>query len=474
MDTRPGKVNMPVRYLFTTLCLLPLALSSNAFAQNGSFPQADSVYGSGGYAQPSFGPGPQGQGQYGQGMMPQGPHGGYQGGYGPQGYSAPFPPAYGYPGNGFIDGNMPNTTYTQYPDDGGWLYADSPIEKALKNTFRHGFFRLEYLLWDVEDPGNTVVGTDLSGFRNNPGALVPATDLVTGALIGLGVVQNLDTISLKDNNGIRGTWGLPIFEGTLETSVFSLQTNTSSIVGGVQIPSTTGALDGIFPLIPLDVDGTNALLSFNRSYQATLRTGIWGTEANYVVDAPDPNAFFQVRPMIGFRYMNFRETFSQVGVNTSAGEDPSDPAATTYTTTIDSSVNNNYYGPQIGLRAELVGKRFSLAAEPKALIGLNSYKATLSDQNVLEGEGLVSQTVTDTTFGPILDLQVSGKVHVTESFSIFVSWEGMWTGMVSRPYMNVDYNATTQTNPPETNLRLNPRFTDAFLQGLTVGGEVRY
>lgn len=466
---------MPVRYSFTTFCLLSVAFGVTAQAQEGHFPQADSVYGPGGYAQPSFGPGPQGAGQYGQGMMPpQGPHGGYQHGYGPQGFSAPYPPAYGTPGNGFLEGNMPNTTYQQYPDDGGWLYADSPLEKGLKNTFRHGFFRLEYLLWDVEDPGNTVVGTDLSDYRSNPGQTVLVTDPVSGGIIGNGIVQNLDLIALKDNNGIRGTWGLPIFGGTLETSVFSLQTNSSRINGEVQYPSSTGAIDGLFPAIPFNVDGTNLLLTFDRSYEATLRTSVWGTEANYVLDAVDPNAFFQVRPLIGFRYLNFRETFSQTGVSTSGGQDPSDPAATTYTTTIDSSVNNNYYGPQIGLRAELVGRRFSLAAEPKALIGLNSYKASLSNENVLEGESLASRSVTETTFGPILDMQVSGKVHLNDHFSIFVSWEGMWTGFASRPYLNVNYNGTNQTNPPSSNLQLEPRFTDVFLQGMTVGGEFRY
>ncbi|MBA4031608.1 MAG: hypothetical protein C0478_12065 [Planctomyces sp.] len=466
---------MPVRYSFTTFCLLSVALGVTAQAQEGYFPQADSVYGPGGYAQPSFGQGPQGAGQYGQGMMPpQGPHGGYQHGYGPQGFSAPYPPAYGAPGNGFLEGNMPNTTYQQYPDDGGWLYADSPLEKGLKNTFRHGFFRLEYLLWDVEDPGNTVVGTDISGYRNNPGQIVPVSDPVTGTITGTGIVQNLDLISLKDNNGIRGTWGLPIFNGTLETSVFSLQTNTSRINGEVQLPSATGAIDGLFPIIPFVVDGQQLLQTFDRSYQASYRTSVWGTESNYVLDAFDPNAFFQVRPLIGFRYMNIRETLSQTGVNTRSGQDPTDPAATTYTTTIDSTANNNFYGPQIGLRTELVGKRFTLGAEPKAMLGLNSYKSSLAYAGTIEDQALVQNSVTDTTFGTILSIQAYGKVHLSESFSIFVSWEGMYTGFVTRPYLNVGYYGTAQTNPPTDTLTNDPKFTDVFLQGLTVGGELRY
>src|SRR5688572_19718882 len=57
----------------------------------------------------------------------------------PEHYGAPVPPdlyTYG------------RTRYTEMPDDHGWAYGDSNLEKFLKETFRRGYFRLEYLNWD--------------------------------------------------------------------------------------------------------------------------------------------------------------------------------------------------------------------------------------------------------------------------------------------------------------------------------------
>ncbi len=89
---------------------------------------------------------------------------GYQGGYGPQGYSAPFPPAYGYRG---MASSMETCRIRLTPSIrmtvAGCMCRFTDREGLEEHFPAHGFFRLEYLLWDVEDPGNTVVGTDLSG-----------------------------------------------------------------------------------------------------------------------------------------------------------------------------------------------------------------------------------------------------------------------------------------------------------------------
>ncbi len=540
------------------------------------------------------------------------------------------------------------TIYEELPDDQGWLYQDTPLERALKNTFRHAYFRTDYLLWNVSEPGNNLIGADTAiiGFdeitrgglvndlnntyayptsANGPFLFQPFIDPSTpfqvsnpdnpdinntfNALISV-VQPSLQDVDIDNNNGVRLTFGLPTNIGTFEANVFALQTSTSSlhrpqtqqfdvydsngngIFGEIFTPLLPGEFDRdgnmVNPdvvssfqafAIPILVDGQvpqlgvadsgntpnvtapqlppfsnplspgtflnpsgtiqttpgrgdnfrivwavsdpNDPTTYVSTYQAALRTSVWGSEANFLAEPWDPGSPLAFRPIMGFRYIEFRESFSQTGNYEYVEDDPRATGNQTLQTisprSILSSTINNMYGPQLGFRAELPSRWFTVGVQPKVMMGLNTYKATLDTQNVLRPDSFLVATRNssdpvgraellaafqdplvqrtddvdqslrrnESTFGVIGDLETYTRLHLTEYFSLHVGYNLMWVGMLTRPYDNVVYNARTVqipnpngdgtvTNRLDSDFKLDVHYSGAILQGLNIGAELQY
>jgi hypothetical protein len=438
------------------------------------------------------------------GMVPAGWHGGP-----PAGQSLP-PGYYAVPGSGvpgpFAIGKG-RTVFEELPDDTGWLYEDSPLDRMLTNLFRHAYFRVEYLLWDVSDPGDNILGAP-TNFVADPSQPFVITDPITGSLLDV-VAPTLSDVKVNDNNGIRATFGFSVFEaGTLEASVFALQTSTSAKgtptvfglttidldgdgtadtdVNGNTIFVSGNVIDGVAQSMLIDgvvPPGNNFFLLNDLDYHLSLKTQVWGAEGNWVVAPYDPGAPLLVTPLLGFRYFNFREDLRQSGVysfqrldaNGIPQFDPvtGEPIIDPVQRKIDSTAINNLYGPQLGLRAELNNRWFSVGAQPKVMLGLNSYKVDLNTYQVLsptDPPQNISQT--DTTFGIVGDLEVYTRLHLTSHLSVFTSYNLLWAGLITRPADNVVYNI--QRSPRQSNLALDPTFSGVMLHGLSVGGELRW
>lgn len=406
--------------------------------------------------------------------------GGY--GHGPAGGMA-APPAYGqwppqYVSPAMPGAGLPRTTYEELPDDRGWLFDDSPVGDFLEERLRRAFFRTEYILWSVSGPGDTLLGeVPLAG--NNPRLPFPAPDPVTGAIVGTATAPSLGEININNNNGFRGTFGAPVGPGAFEASAFILATSDAELNLTGRI--TPGDLVGppiVLPTFvgqPTLVEGARSdtgLLLYTDSYEAVLRTSVWGTEANYIFNAPNANSGNPVTfsPLVGARYLNFRESLRQAGVY-----DFTNDGGVTFTPVerqINSSTINNSYGPQFGVRAEMNISRLTIGAEPKVMLGLNSYKATLSTRNILSPtEAPLNVSETKTTFGPVADLKVYTRFALSENVHAFASYNFMWAGLITRPDNNIVYN-TSITGVGD--FRQNVNYTDAIIQGLSVGAEFRY
>lgn len=448
-----------------------------------------------------------------------------QAGYADPGYSRKAP-VYGY-GQAPIPQGPGRTIYEQLPDDQGWLYEDAPIDRILKSAFRHAYFRADYLLWDISDPGDDVLGAPTNLTVPNPNSQVPIpanqvpvlqlTDQ-DGNLIEA-VQPTLANVFTNENNGLRLTFGMPLAElGTFEASVFALQTSRSTL-GFPDIRSVDVDGDGITDFdgfTPIDTNGdgidddfisqnvvdavaqavlvngqvpagNNFVLINDVDYQATLKTSVWGAEGNFLFAPYNPNQDFVTTPMVGVRYMNFNEELRQSGSYTSQVIDPvtglpvldvnGNPVTQVSNRRIDATTKNHLVGPQFGFRTELRRKWFAVGATPKVMLGVNNYRAELGTVQVLNPND-PSQSLLDkgTTFGVIGDIEVYSRVYLGEHFSAFVGYNFLWAGMITRPADDIVYNIQSAAagQPAQSAFDLDIGYSGAILQGLSIGGQIEY
>lgn len=407
-----------------------------------------------------------------------------QGGYPPPGYAMPQGPR--GPGN---------TTFVELPDDKGYGYEDSPFDRAITNTFRNGSLRLEYLLWDISNPGRNILGADVpSPDINQPDPTQPFDFLIPGQLNQTrAVAPSLDRVNTNDNNGIRGTYTLPFRSGALEASVFALQVSHSA----VPIPEelvidfndadldliTTDSINAIgaiyTPLLINNVIPLGGLgLVWDQGYRAELKTRVWGTEANWVPNASDGGSPLQLSPIFGFRMLEFAEDLRQSGAyNFSVTAADGTVTTSVVNRRISSTTDNYVYGPQFGLRSELVSKWVSFGAQPKVMLGMNTYKAAIQTQNILSPTDVNQNLLQkDTTFGIIGDFEVYSKLHIRPHFNLFVSYNLLWAGLITRPAENIVYNVSGAVGGAgrQSDFGLDVNYSGAMMQGLSVGGELNW
>ena len=441
---------------------------------------------------------------------------------GPMGYQRG--PAPGMPGA------PPRTIYEELPDDLGFAAEDTPLGQMLTNTFRHSWFRAEYLLWNISGPGNVVLteqtsngvvtqnaitggfsdGTTTGGaypYGLNSGTTFPrqVNTLASGTLTtvsGNSQVPSLTDFAISNLNGFRGTYGLPTAAGTIELSGFVLGASSSGYDAGITIPGSaiqqqiianpaqavgsalgtnglpaTNGQSATFLSQAMLVDGTLAagsttggtFIDYDISYHAKLTTSAWGTEGNFVLNSPDPNSMFQLAPTFGFRYLSFQDKLLQNGLYT----DSSTATPTIVNRQINSNAHNNVLGPQIGLRAEFVQPMFLIGFEPKIMAGFNSWQSGLDTTNILSasdpGQSLLQR---GSTFSPLVDLKAYTNITIAKYLSAYVSYNFIYTSNLNRSYNDIVYNRNSTTG--QSDFSLQKVYSSATLQGLSFGFEFRY
>lgn len=484
---------------------------------------------------------------------------GWKSGY--TGNPAYGPPAYGPPGP--IPAGPGQTRYVELPDDKGFGYEGSPLERTLVETFRHAYFRADYLLWSISDPGAVWLGArnGAGGFAapqpNGLAGTDPTQPFSTTVPNGpfnqpaFTAVPTLSSVSTNNNNGIRGIFAVPFKGATFEASVFGLANNratipfpekiyldTNGLVAAnsvntnplVQVPGPTVDMRALpVSVIPgnpdaygsnrVDVAATPVLVNGQPSaagtflfwdpwvqvlpgaatptlvpnapaaFTATLNSQVWGTEGNWVIDPVDPGAAIRLSPTIGFRYLTFNEDLRQSGTWNFVTLDPNlgTPTIFNLTRQINASAINNLYGPQIGFRSEFGSKWVTFGAAPKVMLGFNTYKAALQTSGITATSGVDannnaiaipdSQSLLhrETTFGIVGDLQVYSSLNLSQNFSLRVGYDLLWAGLVTRPANDIVYNI--RQNPlggQSSGFSIKPEYPGLLLQGLSIGGELRY
>lgn len=315
-----------------------------------------------------------------------------------------------------------------------------------------------------------------------------------GNTAGFTLFAQSNGLDLIDTPGIRGTMGVAMNGGDLELSFFGFQ-QQSSVTAYNDIDGTRQILDSVaiaaglptinpelgtstnpnyaIPLLTdgtvIDVAGLNSLI-FDKSLQATLSSQMWGTELTFLTDRYVPGEGFGFQWLGGLRYTNLAETYNIHGVYDGG-------AVADRTTNIGSSVNSNYYGPEIGARASVNTRWFTLSATPRIMMGLNDHTASVSSNTT--GFIPTSYESRKVNFGTITQLNLAAEVHLSTRFSVYGGYDFMWLTQVSRPDQNIYYNSISDSISGGTagftpDIRQKVQHSNFSANGFSLGAVFRY
>jgi hypothetical protein len=369
--------------------------------------------------------------------------------YGPYG-QAPAP-------NQYVDPNIVQELLP--PDRGLWWDVDYRLNAFMRDISHQMFFRLEWLSTNVDAPGHTLLGAQLASVPNPRDPFL--VQLPNGAVTTAAV---LDTSSVDfDNiNGIRGTWGVPLSFGSIETAVWGTENSTSRINTDL-LPATDPLQDVRVIATSLFTDGQpgSTVVLYDADFQAKYSTEIFSAESNLYYNYQAPRLGLRFLPLLGFRFVDYDESLLQIGsYDNRSGLNPGGILIDPIVRRIESVVDNDLYALQTGFRTEFVHQLFTLGFEPKAALGYNHYEARVSTNNLRTSpydpvvtDGLTESKETQNLVAPYLDFNMYAKVHVSQSLHLRVGWSyTMFTNM-SRADDNIYYNDNGIGNPPAVRAR---------------------
>ncbi len=356
-----------------------------------------------------------------------------------------------------------------------------PIERLLTNVAQRSWVRFEYLHWTLARPGSLPIGAPVTGVTD------PQTvfdNLNGGVSAGVGVTPELGNFALDDTSGIRGTWGLDLANAEFELEFFGTEQNTDGIAFsnlslgrdvGLESQGTTARPNSVTPLLNngavSSADSANYLI-YDDSFSAELTSQMWGAEAMLLSKTYIPGDAMQFQWLGGFRYLSYDEEYSHTGVFNNGGL-----SATNVVSRIGAQTSNNMYGPEVGARASLKTKWISLSATPRVAFTLNDYSAeTFSGPLAGTADGFSSRlSGSDIEFTPIVQLSLTGEIHVSPNFSIFGGYDFMWIYRMTRPFDNIVYNSVEATGGSfEPSIEQAIDLESFYTRGLTTGLIFRY
>ena len=357
--------------------------------------------------------------------------------------------------------------------DNGWGYENTPLDEFFADAARNSYFRLEYLHYAFKNPGDRLLG---SATLSQVDPRVPFQVTNTGGqLAGVARVASTGDLQYPDGSGIRGTFGIPLIGGVLEGNIFYFdQVEDRSFVDRLGDQSANNPLN---PLTPPQFIATstlsngqlgNNLLFYDDSFSTTTAAELWGSEINYVFDAYLPEPMFQLRPIIGFRYLSLNEELHQVGVF-----DQQDLLVTPLVSQISSYSENSIYAPQIGLRGELVSRWLTLGIEPKLAAGINVYETSVVTQALRSpGDPITKTTASGEEFSVVGELNLYARIHIRQNFALTVGYQATFMDQVARPASSILYNDNGSNADPA--IVTNPSLERFDFGGINVSGELRF
>ena len=338
------------------------------------------------------------------------------------------------------------------------------IREAISGTY----MRLEYLGWDIQEPGNNLLGAPIAGVDDPRDPFLVQT--ATGS-IGVAESLSTDRVDFQEINGIRGTVGIPFRYATLEGSFWGLEQGQHTIQDR-QFLRNNNAVNPRFIAVGLRSDGQvgnrRCCCSTSRS-QADYTASAWGSDVNLILpreeSAPGPGLPAARRlPLPELSTSRCRcaacSTTARARTRRSASSliRSNRRSARKRTTTSTAA--------QVGFKADFKHEFFTLAFEPKLAFGANDYsvRVTTDDLRSFDDPTLdpgpddlddpPTNSVTGrTVFSPTVDLGFSAEVHLTDWFHVRAGYNFIWTGNLARADRAIYYNDIGNASPPAVTAR---------------------
>ena len=372
------------------------------------------------------------------------------------------------PGVGYANG--PGFVTTRVGDDQDEIEF-TPLERLIQRSLHRMSFRLEYLNWSLSRPRDNALGgaTLLTGSPAVPFAF-PGTPGGGPNPLNIGRVSTLSDVSLENNNGLRGTFEIPFDAVVLEFGGFVLdQASDTASAFDLPQPGT-----GLFVATTFTVNGAASAVTprlYDESFNTQFSSSLWGAGGNIIFNTDStPGEGLRIRPVLGFQYIGIKERLTQTGVF-NAGRTIADQRSL-----IAAQTNNRIYGPNLGVRVELEHRWFTFGVSPNVLFAANSLEAAVASDHFLgPNDPLRTSAFDQTIFTAGFQMGVYGRLHVTENVSIHIGWDFLWLSQVLHPERAIRYDANGVGGVPvSSNISAERNLNDYRVQGLSVGGEIRF
>jgi len=349
------------------------------------------------------------------------------------------------------------------------LYDDSPLDEFLRDVAHDAYFRMEFLNWSYRKPGNVLLGSPLL-VTDDPS--VPFRTTLINQLAGTARVESLGLVKLEDIQGGKATLGIPLTFGTIEASIFSFENVEEFTLDdelGLPDPLNVNDLPTFVATSTLfNGQVSNNIFTYDDFFRTKTSADLWGADFVLLFNSYLPKPSLQIRPLVGFRYLDYGEQLVQTGSFDQLGNLP-----TPLISTISSTSDNQSYIPQIGVRIEMPSRWVTVGLEPRFGIGVNSFDNSVFTQSLRsEGDPRVDTADQGEKFSVSGEFTFYGRLHLHPNATLHVGYTIMGVTNVSRAASNLRYN----DNGPEelADITVRSSFERMYFQGLNVGGEIRF
>ncbi|HUG92291.1 MAG TPA: BBP7 family outer membrane beta-barrel protein, partial [Planctomycetaceae bacterium] len=357
----------------------------------------------------------------------------------------------------------------------------SPFERWFSKVARNMWIRIEYLNYDVFDPGEKLIGnrTRTGDARVPFNILEPdPLDPTTLLIAGRARAEDLGGISYLDTDGIRGTIGVPYRKFDYEWSWWAFEQNADVVRANIPTGNQTPG-NAFLTVVPTLRNGQlrdDTFLFFDDSFEARAHVESWGTDMKWLFKRSPQWPGLRVDPLIEARFLQLHENMHVVGVFT--GESAfAGPLANPLVTIIDSDSMNHIYGAGAGLSVRFVTPWVTFGVEPRGSLALNTYRSRVVAENVL-ANGVSQRTVDDgTTFSPTAELSAYFRLHPTPHCTIVGGYNALFVARVARPYESVRYDLLTDPVTGQivsSDISVDTDFRMMLLHGFSIGAEFTF